>query len=100
MGALQIQLSGMMFVTERNRLFRSGRLRRRLRRHSKNRDCGDAAELKNPAPQFHSSPLRICSAKYSEARMESAQIVIVGFCEPPVTKLLPSTTKRFLMSWL
>ena len=32
--------------------------------------------------------------------MESDRIVIVGFCEPPVTKLLPSTTNRFLMSWL
>ena len=32
--------------------------------------------------------------------MESARIVMVGFCQPQVTKLAASTTKRFLMSWL
>ncbi len=43
-------------------------------------------------------PLLISSARCSEARMESARIVMVGFCQPAVTKLAPSTTKRFLMS--
>ncbi len=32
--------------------------------------------------------------------MESEVSVMVGFCQPELTKLLPSTTKRFLMSWL
>src|SRR3954469_15157919 len=32
--------------------------------------------------------------------MDSERIVRVGFCQPQVTKLAPSTTKRFLTSWL
>jgi hypothetical protein len=43
---------------------------------------------------------RIWSARYSDARIESDRIVIVGFCHPQVTKAAPSTTNRFLMSWL
>lgn len=31
--------------------------------------------------------------------MERAKMVIVGFCQPAVAKLLPSTTNKFLMSW-
>lgn len=45
-------------------------------------------------------PCRICSARYSDARIDSARIVIVGFCHPPLAKLLPSTTNRFFISWL
>src|SRR4051812_15530653 len=52
------------------------------------------------ALSFYKLPVRICSATYSEARIESARIVSVGFCDPPTTKLLPSTTKRFFTSWL
>ncbi len=43
-------------------------------------------------------PLLISSARCSDARMDSARIVMVGFCQPAVTKLAPSTTNRFLMS--
>jgi len=44
--------------------------------------------------------LLISLARYTEARIDSARIVIVGFCQPALTKLAPSTTNRFLWSWL
>src|SRR2546425_10621879 len=46
------------------------------------------------------SRFRIWSARYSAARIESARMVRVGFCEPDETNELPSTTNRFLISWL
>src|SRR5262249_31937245 len=47
----------------------------------------------------HISPLFICSARYSEARHESAIIQVVMPCVPGKdTKQLPSVTKRFLMA--
>src|ERR1019366_8258070 len=45
-------------------------------------------------------PWRICSARCSEARMDNERMVIVGFCQPHVTKAEASTTYRFLISWL
>jgi hypothetical protein len=85
--ALQLEGGGVLLMTERDRL------RRRVRRPQH-----PGREKQKGAP--HTFPARICSARYSEARMESERIVMVGFCDPPVTKLLPSTTKRFFTSWL
>src|SRR6185437_2161515 len=53
-----------------------------------------------PRPTAYTFPCRICAARCSEARIDSARIVMVGFCQPQLTKLAPSTTNRFLMSWL
>src|SRR6266702_2521698 len=44
--------------------------------------------------------LVISPARYSDARIDNARIVIVGFCHPALVKLAPSTTNRFLWSWL
>src|SRR4051812_7286400 len=44
--------------------------------------------------------LLISPARYSDARIDNARMVIVGFCHPALVKLAPSTTNRFLWSWL
>ncbi len=92
-----LQSSRMSFMAERNRLPRSGsRLLRR--RHAiscpEKKDYRKGKSRRTP----HTPRWRICSAKYSEARIDNAKIVIVGFCHPQVTKLAPSTTNKFLMS--
>src|SRR5690349_6743125 len=83
--ALQLQRAGMSLMAERKRLNRGVRLRlrgARLWRRSSDEKGGDyygsERDRKN-ARQFHTAPVRICSARYSEARMESERIVIVGF---------------------
>jgi hypothetical protein len=43
-------------------------------------------------------PFFISLATCSDARMDTAKIVMVGFCHPQVTKQAPSTTSRFLIS--
>src|ERR1700749_3046296 len=44
----------------------------------------------------------ISPARYSDARIDSDKIVIVGFCHPALVNCAPSTTNRFLWScdWL
>ncbi len=77
----------MDLVAERDRLLRRYR-----------RPLGKRAQ--NPyETRLHRFFERIWSAMWSEARIDNDKMVIVGFWYPPVTKLLPSTTNRFLMSW-
>src|SRR5881396_2406853 len=100
--ALQLQVPGVHLVAEGNRLLggRRGDLPCGLRR-SGVPDAEDRGESEERSPaESHRFPARICSARYSDARIDNDRIVSVGFCEPPVTKLLPSTTNRFLTSWL
>jgi hypothetical protein len=85
-GALQAQ-GDVLLVTVRNRLDR------RFGREKHNRNC----EQYYPAQTLF---FRISSAIYSADRIDSARIVSVGFCEPPETNELPSTTNRFFTSWL
>src|SRR5437867_13201618 len=99
--AVQLQISSVHFVAERNRLL--GRVRNNLffglSGHLPKAEDHAQSEGKNP-PKLHRFPARNCSARYSDARIDNDRIVSVGFCDPPVTKLLPSTTNRFLTSWL
>src|SRR5438445_151327 len=85
-GALQSQRD-VLFVAVGNRL------NRRLGRENRRRH----GEKSNTDQMFF---FRISSAMYSAARIESARMVSVGFCEPPETNELPSTTNRFFTSWL
>src|SRR5262245_31519411 len=96
--ALQLQSAGMHFVAERNRLY--GRRVLPLRERDRVADQTYHAHRRNGSRKPHMLRCFICSARCSEARIESDRIVIVGFCHPQVTKLEPSTTNRFLMSWL
>src|SRR5678816_3212233 len=69
----------MLLVAIRNRLLRrNGRIR----------------EEQKEQPD-HSSPFFILSARYAEDRIERAIKVSVGFCAPPLTNALPSTTNNF-----
>lgn len=73
--ALHFQRSRMHLMTERNGLLGRGRLRER------NTNC-NRERNENPdqvLPRIHSAPVRICSAIYSEDRMESDRMVMVGF---------------------
>src|SRR5262245_5325250 len=99
--AFQPLRARVQLVTERNWLRRRGRRLFFRLGDGGERTCRSHTTKPDRRFQSHpNSPLRSCSAMYSEARIESDIFVRVGFCAPPVTKLPPSTTKRFLMSWL
>ena len=77
--AFQIQFSGVQFVTVRYRLLRRRRgLLLGLRRDYKQTRRQETYREKR-LHRVYRSPLRIRSAKYSDARIDNAIIVIVGF---------------------
>ena len=93
--ALQLQFADVLLVAIGNRLLRVEPFCGDLRRGDSK--CNKHSDSTSTSSDF--ALLQLLS-QILGARIDRARIVIVGFCEPPVTKLLPSTTNRFLMSWL
>ena len=78
--AVQLLFSGVNFMAEGKRLLRRrSQLLCGIYGNSENARRRCQQSLCGLLRAIHKSPLRICSAIYSDARIDNARIVIVGF---------------------